>query len=58
MAIRAARLRILGDTGEDPSRVKLWWAGVSTFIVAIGGHLVLLDAWEVVGSQGLCAGEP
>lgn len=46
---RAARLRILGDTGEDPSRVKLWWAGVSTFIVAIGGHLVLLDAWEVVG---------
>lgn len=49
MAIRAARLRILGDTGEDPSRVKLWWAGVSTFIVAIGGHLMLLDAWEVVG---------
>jgi hypothetical protein len=46
---RAARLRILGDDGADARQVKVWWAGVSTFVVAAGGHLFLLDAWEVVG---------
>ena len=48
-ATRAARLRLLGDTGEDPRQVKLWWVGVSSFVVSAGGHLFLLDAWEVVG---------
>jgi len=44
-----ARQRILGINTLDAGQVKLWWYGVSSFIMAAGGHLVLLDAWEVVG---------
>ncbi len=46
---RAARERILGSAATDPRYVKLWWYGVSSFIVSMGGHLFLLDAWEIVG---------
>lgn len=48
-SVQAARRRILGPDATDPEQVKLWWYGVSSFIVAAGGHLFLLDAWEVVG---------
>lgn len=44
-----ARRRILGIDRLDNGQVKVWWYGVSSFIVAAGGHLFLLDAWEVVG---------
>lgn len=44
-----ARQRILGIDTLDPDQVKVWWYGVSSFIVSAGGHLFLLDAWEVVG---------
>lgn len=44
-----ARKRILGSDATDPDTVKLWWFGVSSFIVSAGGHLFLLDAWEPVG---------
>ena len=44
-----ARQRLLGTDTLDPGQVKVWWYGVSSFIMAAGGHLFLLDAWEVVG---------
>jgi len=44
-----ARQRILGIDKLDAGQVKLWWYGVSSFIMAAGGHLFLLDAWEIVG---------
>jgi len=44
-----ARQRILGISNLDAGQVKIWWSGVSSFIVAAGGHLFLLDAWEVAG---------
>lgn len=47
--VAEARLRLLGPDSTNPNQVKVWWYGVSSFIAAIGGHLVLLDAWEVVG---------
>lgn len=47
--VLAARERILGPDATDPATVKLWWYGVSSFIVAAGGHLFLFDAWETVG---------
>jgi hypothetical protein len=46
---QAARDAILGPDATDPAYVKLWWAGVSSFIVSMGGHLFLFDAWEIVG---------
>ncbi|WP_232226816.1 MBL fold metallo-hydrolase [Algiphilus aromaticivorans] len=46
---RAAREAILGPDATDPDAVRLWWYGVSSFVMSIGGHLVLLDAWESVG---------
>lgn len=46
---RAAREAILGPGATDPDEVRLWWYGVSSFVMSIGGHLVLLDAWESVG---------
>ncbi|WP_020649973.1 MBL fold metallo-hydrolase [Solimonas variicoloris] len=49
--VQAARERILGADATDPATVKLWWYGVSGFIVAAGGHLFLFDAWESVGLQ-------
>ncbi|MGJ8670129.1 MAG: MBL fold metallo-hydrolase [Oceanococcus sp.] len=47
--VQALRDDILGVDATDPSTVKLWWYGVSSYVAAIGGHLVLLDAWESVG---------
>lgn len=44
-----ARQQILGPDALDPQKVKIWWFGVSSFIMSAGGHLFLLDAWEVVG---------
>src|SRR3546814_18012634 len=44
-------LRILGADATDPATVKLWWYGVSGFIVSAGGHLFLFDAWESLGVQ-------
>ena len=48
---RKARLGLLNDDGTDTSTVKVWWYGVSSFVVAAGGHLFLLDAWEIVGAH-------
>lgn len=50
-AVRLARARLLGPGADDPSHVGIWWFGVSSFIMQIGGHVVLLDAWEPVGVQ-------
>jgi len=47
--VQAARDEILGPGATDPATVKLWWYGVSSFIVSSGGHLFLFDAWETVG---------
>lgn len=44
-----ARDTILGPAALDPDFVRLWWFGVSSFIVSAGGHLFLFDAWEPVG---------
>lgn len=49
--VQAVRDAILGPHATDPKTVKLWWYGVSSYIASIGGHLVLLDAWESVGLQ-------
>lgn len=50
-ATQAARDRLLGPGATDPAQVRLWWYGVSGFIVSAGGHLFLFDAWEVVGAH-------
>jgi hypothetical protein len=47
---RAARDRLLGTQWSDPTRVTLHWTGVSSFVVTIGGHLLLFDAWEIIGA--------
>lgn len=47
---RALRDELLGDGWEDPSHVTLYWTGVSSFVVTIRGHLVLFDAWEIIGA--------
>lgn len=46
---QAARDAILGPNATDPSQVKLWWFGVSSFIASASGHLFFFDAWEIVG---------
>ncbi len=48
---RAARKAILGRHALDPRYVTLAWYGVSSFIVTIRGHLLLFDAWEIVGAH-------
>jgi hypothetical protein len=48
-AARELRSRILGPRANDPRYVTLHWVGVSSFIVTIRGHLLLFDAWEIVG---------
>lgn len=48
---QAARDRLLGPLAGDPRHVTLHWVGVSSFVMTIGGHLILLDAWEPVGIQ-------
>lgn len=47
--VQAARDRLLGPGATDPAQAKLWWFGVASFIASLGGHLFLLDAWEIVG---------
>lgn len=49
-AARAARDRLLGDRWDDPDHVTLHWTGVSSFVVTLGGHLLLFDAWEIIGA--------
>lgn len=49
-AARAARDRLLGDRWDDPAYATLHWTGVSSFIVTLGGHLLLFDAWEIIGA--------
>ncbi len=48
-AVQAARDRLLGPGATDPAQAKLWWFGVASFVASLGGHLFLLDAWEIVG---------
>lgn len=47
--VREVRDRLLGTGWDDPDLVTLHWTGVSSFVLTIGGHVVLLDAWEIVG---------
>ena len=46
---RALRATLLGPEAADPNYVTLHWVGVASFIVTIGQHLLLFDAWEVIG---------
>ncbi len=48
-AARRVRERLLGTRYDDPRFVTLHWTGVSSFIVTVGGHLFLFDAWEILG---------
>ena len=48
---RAVRKRVLGPRALDPRFVTVSWYGVSSLIVTIKGHLLLLDAWEIVGAH-------
>jgi Metallo-beta-lactamase superfamily len=48
-AARRARERLLGPHADDPRYATLHWTGVSSFVVTLGGHLFLLDAWEILG---------
>jgi L-ascorbate metabolism protein UlaG (beta-lactamase superfamily) len=49
-AARAARDRLLGDRWDDPRYVTLHWVGVSSMVVTIHGHLLLFDAWQIIGA--------
>ncbi len=49
--VQAVRDTILGPNATDPGFVRVWWFGVSGFVVSMGGHLFLFDAWEPVGLQ-------
>ncbi len=49
-ATRALRDRLLGTGWDDPTEVHLSWVGVSSFIASVGGHVVLFDAWEIIGA--------
>lgn len=46
---RTLRASLLGPEAADPDYVTLHWVGVASFIVTIGQHLLLFDAWEVIG---------
>lgn len=46
----ALRDELLGEHWDDPRHVTLHWTGVSSFVVTIGGHLLLFDAWEIIGA--------
>ncbi|HWH29392.1 MAG TPA: MBL fold metallo-hydrolase, partial [Mycobacteriales bacterium] len=48
--VRAVRDELLGDRWDDPGAVTLHWTGVSSFVITIGGHLLLFDAWEIIGA--------
>jgi uncharacterized protein (TIGR03382 family) len=49
-AAKAARDRLLGDRWDDPGYVTLHWTGVSSMVVTIHGHLLLFDAWQIIGA--------
>lgn len=49
-AAEALREQLLGDHWDDPDHVTLHWTGVSSFVITIGGHLLLFDAWEIIGA--------
>ncbi len=46
----ALRNELLGEHWDDPDHVTLHWIGVSSFVITIGGHLLLFDAWEIIGA--------
>lgn len=46
----ALREELLGEHWDDPDHVTLHWTGVSSFVITIGGHLILFDAWEIIGA--------
>jgi L-ascorbate metabolism protein UlaG (beta-lactamase superfamily) len=48
--VRQLRDQLLGDHWRDPAYVTLHWTGVSSFVITIGGHLLLFDAWEIIGA--------
>ena len=48
-AARQLRDELLGRRWRNPRLVTLNWTGVSSFIVTIGGHVLLFDAWEILG---------
>ncbi len=45
----ALRAQLLGVQAADPNYVTLHWFGVASFIITIRGHLLLFDAWEIIG---------
>lgn len=47
---QALREQLLGEHWDDPNHVTLHWIGVSSFVITIGGHLLLFDAWEIIGA--------
>ncbi|MBK5306131.1 MAG: MBL fold metallo-hydrolase [Frankiaceae bacterium] len=49
-AAKAARDKLLGDRWDDPGYVTLHWIGVSSMVVTIRGHLLLFDAWQIIGA--------
>lgn len=48
--VRSVRDQVLGPEWSDPTHVRLWWTGVSSFVISIGGHVLLFDAWEIIGA--------
>lgn len=45
----ALRAELLGPEALREDRVTLHWVGVSSFVATVAGHLLLFDAWEIVG---------
>ena len=48
---RLLRDELLGPTWDDPDLVTLHWFGVSAFVLSYRGHVLLLDAWEIIGAN-------
>ncbi len=48
---RQVRDDLLGPTWDDPDLVTLHWFGVSAFVLSYRGHVLLLDAWEIIGAN-------
>ena len=47
---QALRAELLGPDALDPDTVTMHWFGVSGFVLTYRGHLLLLDAWEIIGA--------
>lgn len=45
----ALRRELLGDEALRDDTVSLHWVGVSSFVATLGSHVLLFDAWEIVG---------